>query len=452
MAAVPPPGAAVGAIPPPPLPGAVAGPLPQQGGVIGAQAAFALTPALAVQGVIDYSSREGGRLFAAATKPLDDEKYGMDAEGMRGFLKAFGERAKDHAWDEDGNLSIPRLENPYDTDSLITNYGEITIGRIRHFDAMYIGTPTRAGQDNYMMYKCLMASLTKEAKNKVAAWESQYHIDGNCSANLLLKVIIRESHLDTNATTSNLRTQLSSLDSYIGTIGSDITMFHEYVKNLIEALAARGETSNDVMINLFKGYKQASDKAFVDYMGRKQERYDEGEELTVDSLMDFANNKFKNMSIQETWNAPSHEEEKILALQTEVQSLKKMAKKAKTGNDKKKPFDRNKGKSKDKKKENGKNTRPPLPDWFEIEPKKADLFRPRIWNKKEWYWCHPDTGGKCHGIYRRHKPKQCEGKAFKPGSPIKRKEGPSGKEDRKLKMAKALEVIAKSQEDDTDSE
>ena len=55
-----------------------------------------------------------------------------------------------------------------------------------------------------MMYKCLLNSLSKEAKIKVQVCESEYIImidEGTYvpSGNLLLKVIIRESHLDTNA-------------------------------------------------------------------------------------------------------------------------------------------------------------------------------------------------------------------------------------------------------------
>jgi hypothetical protein len=38
----------------------------------------------------------------------------------------------------------------------------------------------------------------------------------------------------------------------------------------------RGETSNDLLANLFKGYGAAMDKIFVDYISRKKERYEEG--------------------------------------------------------------------------------------------------------------------------------------------------------------------------------
>ena len=60
---------------------------------------------------------------------------------------------------------------------------------------------------------------------------------------------------NTNATTTSIKTQLISLDAYIGTIGCDITMFSAHVKLLLAGLSARGETSNDMLIKIVKGYK-----------------------------------------------------------------------------------------------------------------------------------------------------------------------------------------------------
>ena len=73
-----------------------------------------------------------------------------------------------------------------------------------------------------------MASLSKNAKEKVSLWSDQYDL---CSGVALLKIIIRESHLDTKVTTNQILTKLSNLDDYILTV--------EYVKLLIKSLTAR---------------------------------------------------------------------------------------------------------------------------------------------------------------------------------------------------------------------
>ena len=96
-------------------------------------------------------------------------------------------------------------------------------------------------------------------------WEEHYNIKGKPSVNLLLKIIIRESHLDSNATTTSIKNQLSSLDQFITTIGCDITEFNAHVHMLLEGMASRGETTHDLLLNLFKVYAATSDTTFTSY-------------------------------------------------------------------------------------------------------------------------------------------------------------------------------------------
>ena len=67
---------------------------------------------------------------------------------------------------------------------------------------------------------------------------------------LLLKVIIRETHLDTNATTNSIKTQLRNLDEYITTIRCSIIKFNEQVKRLIEQLNARGGETQHLLVQI----------------------------------------------------------------------------------------------------------------------------------------------------------------------------------------------------------
>ena len=121
-----------------------------------------------------------------------------------------------------------------------------------------------------------MASLSKVGKTDIMVWEKQYKINGKGSGDLLLKIIIQESRLNSNVTTMVICRQLSSLDTYINTIGCDITKLNVYVQNLPEGLDSRGESTNDFLSNLFKGYQAVSDHTFVKYINRKEEEYDNG--------------------------------------------------------------------------------------------------------------------------------------------------------------------------------
>jgi hypothetical protein len=62
---------------------------------------------------------------------------------------------------------------------------------------------------------------------------------------------------------------------------------------LINSLAARGETTQDLLTNLFKGYQAVNDKIFFSYIGRKLEKYKEGELINSEELMQLGDNKYK---------------------------------------------------------------------------------------------------------------------------------------------------------------
>jgi len=105
------------------------------------------------------------------------------------------------------------------------------------------------------------------------------------------------------------------------TIGCNITKFNAYVKDLIDSLMAGGEMTNDLLAHLFMAYKAVSNCEFVTYIPKKEDEYEEGAEIKTNALMLLVDNKFKTFCQANTWNAPSLEEEKILALKSQIQKL-----------------------------------------------------------------------------------------------------------------------------------
>ncbi len=119
-----------------------------------------------------------------------------------------------------------------------------------------------------------------------------------------------------------VRTQLSLLDTYLPTIGHDIYKMNDYVTSLRDTLMARGETSNNLFVKLFKGYKATSDRRFFAYIEKKEEDYKNGSiSITPQQLMTLATNRYEVLIDKGLWNAPSAEEEKILALEATVKRL-----------------------------------------------------------------------------------------------------------------------------------
>ena len=402
---------------------------------------FALTPGHITQGVLDYSMSEGRKIYYKAVQPLLDEPYLAQPDQLGNFLNAVDDRAREYGWHGSvgGILHIPE-----DPDKLITKYddfiarhGIVSLTRVRQAEEAYIDTPSRAAQDTTMLYYAIINSLSSSARNKIMIWRDQFTIGKNRSGVALLKVLIRESHLDTNATTTSIRTKLSKLDIYIVTINSNVTKFNAYVKNLVEALAARGQKTTDLLTNLFKGYHTTSDETFTKYIERKQEAYEEGSsELSPDTLMELANNRYKSLVETEAWNAPSEMEEKLIALETQLGTMKK----------KFKPTQKGKGELNNKpkrgpKKDSKKKKPCAIPDWMKKPPPASLAKIPVKIGDKEYYWCHASTGGKCGGVWRRHKPSECKGISAATAKP----------ESARMQLKKALEARI-NQADSSDEE
>ena len=424
---------------------------------------FHLNPSSAMVGILDFTRSDARKYYAKATKRLDPEELFDGTPGnMYHFLKLLDQRANEYGWDDEisGILWIPEDVNDQNSELryLPSEYGRVTINQIAAFERSYIGTARREAQDNNMLYKCLMSSLSKETRMKIEGWENEYITTNNQgtkvqSGNLLLKVIIRESHLDTNATTQSIQMKLSNLDDYMVKIDCDITKFNGYVKILIRSLEARGQKSEALLTHLFKGYLAASDKAFVRYINDKKDRYEEGKHMSSDRLMQLADNKYRLLKEREEWDAPSPEEEKIMALEAAVERLRQT---------KRKTTSKGSQDSKSKNKQQGKSSKrqfvnTPKPSWMHERPRESDLLKPKEWNGKKWWFCHPDTGGKCDGEYRRHEPKDCQGRAFK-GKRHKKSSGEDKEAStpipgkREMKVSEALSTIVDNHETDSDSE
>ena len=384
-----------------PAPPQVAPPVAPTMAVAPNPVAFSLTPATAHGGILDYATTAGRKMYANATAKLDDDQFDCVADDLYSFLKALKDRAREYGWDEPGIgiLSIPDDPvNPQEFKSLIESHGELDLQTILDFETSYIQGQSRSAQDAAQLYRCLMASISKEGKKKILVWEDHYTVNGLGSGNLLLKIIIRESHLDTNATSASIRKRLTNLDRYLPTIGHDVTKFNNYVKLMVDGLRSRGEVTNDLLINLFKGYSACTDKEFIDYIRRKEDSFEEGAMITPDQLMKYADEKYKSLLQKGIWNAPDANEEKILALQVEINKLKNGKRSQQ-------------GKKKSEKQSTTKNSKN-KPRWFSRRPGEDELKTPKEWNGVKWYYCHKDTGGKCDGKWRQHKPSQCKGKSY----------------------------------------
>jgi hypothetical protein len=108
----------------------------------------------------------------------------------------------------------------------------------------------------------------------------------------------------------------------MSTVDSNIELFNQQVKVNRNGLTARGESSDDLTINLFKAYLCVTVRNFTRYMRNKKDDYDDGEDFTVEQLLTMLLIKFQILKDSGKWNSLSPEQEQIVALTSEVTHLK----------------------------------------------------------------------------------------------------------------------------------
>ena len=402
---------------------------------------FLRTPlGVGVANVIDYGSKEKQKLYKEATKSLFDtgSKFDVEPSNFQTFINLLHVRARDLGMLEPGsNMMVPPdPSNPAVGVPInsILDYGRTTMEQITAWEETFIAGNNRNSQNSKILHTLLMESLSNTGIQRIQVWKDQYSLHGLDSGGCLLKVIIRESYLDSNATVSTLRTNLSSLDMYIRDNGSDLVAFNAYVQSQLDGLSARGETTNDLVVNLFKAYKVVSDLPFKQYITHIKDNHDDGTKIyTEHELMQKTVTFYKKAIQDKEWEQPSEEQKNVLALQAELKTLKKKTEKH-VKFDKSAKKDNNSKGSASKKKDKRKG--PDRPDWLvnNTAPKDPKAMKFRTWNNVKWYWCSPASGGKCKGNWRLHPPSDCKGIAK---GAVNEKKPTSGNK----RKAKALKIV-----------
>lgn len=283
---------------------------------------YARNPAHASTGLLNYKSSEGMKIYHAATAAMSI-KYSGKAIDMHIFLKSVKARGDTYGWE-----NIFTVPTEGGNKNLTDQYGLVSLEEIRAHALDYENARDRNAQNSSQMYEFLLASLTAEALAMVLSDYSDYTIlteDGTQVTNgpCFLKVIIRNTTVDTRSTIFHIRENLNHLAAKMLEVSYNIEEFNLYVTNQVEQLAARGAQSSDLLINLFEAYLAVPDRKFVDYIEKQKDKFDEGEDVTEKTLMQVALVKYKDRKRSDTWQAPSREEEEIVALKAEIGELKK---------------------------------------------------------------------------------------------------------------------------------
>jgi hypothetical protein len=210
-----------------------------------------------------------------------------------------------------------------------------------------------------------------------------------------------------------------------------------YVKRQLSTLTARGETTQDLVINLFKGYRVAKCEQFVLFIGRKKDAYIEGAiDFTPETLMSTAEQHYQSLKLEGTWNAVSPHEQHVLALTAQIEALKKnrTPRKERVGTPGKQlqPSERFTGEQ----------------AWKAVAPKNGEAHAKPV-GKLIFHWCPH------HGFWTVHKPEDCT-----LGTPTKTidatKTGPKApptiKTKKTLTFAQAATAVMNDEDEDEETD
>ena len=413
--------------------------------------AFALTPAQNVDNLLDFDQKAHRAIFNGATAPLPIDPFDCVQTQLVDFMAALTKKARDYGWN-DRIMMIPTTL-PIDANTeylnMLTQHAQIPIDLIRNYELSYVTQHNRDRQDMHCLYTCVMDSLSQEGRLKILTEKEKYSlpVDPNDddsplteeSGNLLLKVILIKSSVDNRSGAYSIRMQMAELNVLIVKLGYNIETFNLQVRQLVEGLNRRGEGSSDLQFNLIKAYKEVPIREFTTFIDRVKDENDGMEEVddqyTPQYIMDKAENKYKILVNENAWDTKLKENDQLMAIKAELSRLKKQRGK--------------KGKSSNK---GGKSKRK---NQVDITRKPSDITKPVTIDGKKWWWCSKETGGKCHGALRRHKPTECKGLAKGAGDndSSSRKRSSNNKLDTKKRLKlRANEVTVQGGAEESDSE
>jgi hypothetical protein len=268
---------------------------------------FALSPALATNALINYSTGEGIQLYGRATAPLD-ALYNGDSASLQLFLSKVQQRATQSGW-----TAILQISNQTgQVFDFIENYGQVTIAAIRSQASALGIASSRNTQNSSQMYIFLITSINNELLEKVILQKEQFtSVGGFQDGPSLLKVIVMISHVDTRAQAGYIRQCLARLSIMIlsAEYNCDIQKINEYVIVLEEGLTARGETSQDKMMNVQAAYMVCKDADFVRHAKDEYARCEQGANISLKEYITSCMAKYKTLRMKGMWEAPSPEQE-----------------------------------------------------------------------------------------------------------------------------------------------
>ena len=370
--------AAAAALPPPPAPPAPAAPAadplnsPYEGGPL------------------DLASRHGSSLFRDGAQALAS-KFTGKVNALQLFLADLKTRAKTCRCDHPthGILTAVAAGTKY---NLLDDYGKITDAQVEaaRVARNAADASPRAKQNSQMMYECLMASITEEAKSALASRNQEFHEDGPSLFHHVVSQLFTATFSNAQATRDNLA------DFHLKWFRYDVIQVNNYISSAVMTLKAASSaggtiTDQDILYFQFKVYKKIKAPAeWTAHIQFLESTVASTPGYTPKTLFNETQAKYTTLLNQGLWKPSDKTPEKqTLAMVAQQQQ----AKKSSNNSTKSKPSSGQSSKNTEKDKKN-----PP----FANSPGK--LGDTKQWNGKTYYWFPANHK---HSHWHTHKVEEC---------------------------------------------
>ena len=190
------------------------------------------------------------------------------------------------------------------------------------------------------------------------------------------------------------------MDTKIADVQDNILELNQFVKTQQAGLVARGERTDDLLVNLFKAYKACGNEEFVRWVKTKEDGYNEGTNFTPEELMTLADSKYTSLLDDGSWLTHTSDKKKIVAMAAQLESLKTKSTTQKTDNKK-----GSKGKKDSKGKKGKKGGGKDKSAWYYQAPAAGQPIKNKV-GDKDFHWCIHHEDGK--GKWVRHTLADCE--------------------------------------------
>jgi hypothetical protein len=194
------------------------------------------------------------------------------------------------------------------------------------------------------------------------------------------------------------------LATKISDVQDNIIELNAFVKLQQVGLEAKGERTDDLLVNLFKAYKACQGAEFKTWVKRAEHNYNKGTNNTPEELMTLADIKYQSLIDSETWLQQTEDQKRIVAMAAQIQSLEK-SKTTTVKKDGKNGATTSKNPKKNKKDKNSKKNAKYA--WKYEAPKTGQPNEKEIKGTKstKWYFC-PHHGD--HGMWLKRTLQGCD--------------------------------------------